>query len=104
MVARSSRPASPARPTDRAFIAGNADDPEAQACARTFRQGLEALGWVDGKNVSVDDRWTGGDADDLRPDTTNLVSLAPEVILSGGTPATTDLKGDPDHTHRFRAR
>jgi putative ABC transport system substrate-binding protein len=75
-----------------AFIAGTADDPVAQTCARVFREGLQALGWIEGKNVRVDYRWTGGDADHLRSDTANLVSLAPEVIISGGTPATRYLK------------
>jgi putative tryptophan/tyrosine transport system substrate-binding protein len=75
-----------------AFIAGTPDDPDAHASARMFREGLEALGWTEGKNLHVDYRWTGGNADRLRSETANLVNLAPEVILSGGTPATRDLK------------
>lgn len=75
-----------------AFIAGTAGDPEAHACAQVFREGLQALGWIEGRNIRIDYRWTGGDADHLRSDTASLVRLAPEVILSGGTPATTNLK------------
>jgi putative ABC transport system substrate-binding protein len=46
-----------------AFIAGADSDPEAQTFAEVFRQVLEALGWIDGKNIHLDYRWTSGDAD-----------------------------------------
>ena len=40
-----------------------ADDPEAQARIAAFLQGLQQLGWTDGRNVRIDYRWAAGDAD-----------------------------------------
>ena len=40
-----------------------ADDPEAQARIAAFLQGLQQLGWTDGRNVRIDYRWGAGDAD-----------------------------------------
>ena len=35
------------------------DDPEAKARLAAFQQGLEQLGWTDGRNVQFDTRWAG---------------------------------------------
>jgi len=40
-----------------------ADDAEGQARLTAFLQGLQQLGWIDGRNVRIDTRWTAGDAD-----------------------------------------
>src|SRR5258707_12633006 len=63
-----------------------------QGYVRALREGLEALGWVDGKNIQVEYRWAGGDVDRLKSDAASLVALDAEVIVSGGTPATTALR------------
>jgi putative ABC transport system substrate-binding protein len=39
------------------------NDPEAQARATAFRQGMQELGWVDGRNVRIDYRYVAGDVD-----------------------------------------
>src|SRR5499426_291237 len=63
-----------------------ADDPQAQARLAAFVQSLKELGWTDGRNVSIDTRWSAGNAADTRKFVAELVSLAPDVILaSGGT-------------------
>ena len=41
-----------------------ADEPEAQARHTAFLQGLQQLGWTDGRNVHIDARWTAGNAAD----------------------------------------
>ena len=41
-----------------------ADDPEAQARVGAFLQGLQQLGWTDGRNMRIEYRWGAGDADD----------------------------------------
>jgi putative tryptophan/tyrosine transport system substrate-binding protein len=61
-----------------------ADDPEAQARQAAFLQGLQQLGWTDGRNVQIDARWTAGNAADTRKYAAELVALAPDVILVGG--------------------
>src|SRR5215467_14422202 len=61
-----------------------ADDPEWQARGTAFVQGLQELGWTDGRNVRIDTRFALGDADRLRKFAAELVALAPDVILAGG--------------------
>jgi putative ABC transport system substrate-binding protein len=60
-------------------------DPEGQARLTAFRQGLQALGWTEGRNVQLDLRWAAGDAERTRAHTAELVGLAPDVILANGT-------------------
>jgi len=54
-----------------------ADDPLSKARYTAFVQGLQELGWVDGRNVQIDVRWTGGSAEHARPLAAELVALAP---------------------------
>jgi ABC-type uncharacterized transport system substrate-binding protein len=62
-----------------------ADDPEGQVRLTAFLQGLQQLGWTDGRNVRIDTRWGAGDADRSRGYAAELVALAPDVILASGT-------------------
>jgi ABC-type uncharacterized transport system substrate-binding protein len=62
-----------------------ADDPETQARHTAFVQGLQELGWTDGRNVRIDTRWGAGDADRVRRYVAELVALAPDAILATGT-------------------
>jgi putative ABC transport system substrate-binding protein len=61
-----------------------ADDPEGQARFTAFVQGLQELGWSDGRNVRIETRWGAGDADRIRRYAAELVALAPDVILASG--------------------
>ena len=61
-----------------------ADDAECQTRVAAFLQGLQQLGWTDGRNVQIDRRWGGGNADDIRKHAAELVALAPDVILTAG--------------------
>jgi putative ABC transport system substrate-binding protein len=62
------------------------DDPLGGARLVAFVQGLQELGWTDGRNVRIDTRWAAGDADRFRKYAAELIALAPDVILaSGGT-------------------
>ena len=63
---------------------GNA---EAQARLAALRRGLEALGWIDGRNIQIEDRWSGDDFERLRADAAELVKLKPDVIVSSGSRA-----------------
>ncbi len=62
-----------------------ADDPEGQARLALFRQGLQELGWTDGRNVRIDYRWAAADADRSRTYAAELVALAPDVILASAS-------------------
>jgi putative ABC transport system substrate-binding protein len=69
-----------------------ADDPESQARHTAFVQGLQELGWTDGRNIRVDTRWGVGDGDRIRKYVTELVALAPDAILATGTTVTGPLQ------------
>src|SRR5262245_55382238 len=70
-------------------IAG--DDPEAQARMTAFVQELAQLGWIAGRNVKIDNRWGAGDAKRVRRYATELVALAPDVILANSSQSVTAL-------------
>ena len=62
-----------------------ADDPEAQARKVAYLTGLREHGWIEGRNIRIESRWAAGDAERLRRDAAELIALAPEVVLAGGT-------------------
>src|SRR5258706_527311 len=68
-----------------ALMGAAADDPEGQARAKAFAQGLRELGWVEGRNLRIDYRWAAGDAERYRKFAAELVALAPDVILCSAT-------------------
>src|SRR5215475_8876148 len=61
-----------------------ADDPESLARVGAFLQGLQELGWTDGRNVRLEYRWGSADAERISKSATELVALAPDVILVSG--------------------
>jgi putative ABC transport system substrate-binding protein len=62
-----------------------ANDPDLQTRMAAFAQGLQQLGWTDGRNVQVEYRWSAGNDADTRKYAAELVALAPDVIVAGGT-------------------
>jgi putative ABC transport system substrate-binding protein len=70
------------------LIASTADDPEWQARLAAFQQGLQQLGWSDGRNVHIDTRWASTKPDDIRKQAVELVALTPDVIFAGTGTAT----------------
>src|SRR6516164_640749 len=69
------------------LMSTTADDPEGQARIAAFHQGLQELGWTVGRNARVDVRWGAFDADSSRHYATELVALAPEVIVATASAA-----------------
>jgi putative ABC transport system substrate-binding protein len=67
------------------------DDPVAQTRFAAFKEGLAALGWVEGKNLKMEVRWAAGDPNQAAVFAKELVALAPDVILSNTTPVTAAL-------------
>src|SRR5262249_13947845 len=65
--------------------AGTADDPDFQARVGAFLQGLQEAGWSIGRNMRIDTRWAGSNANDIRRHVAELAALAPDVILASGT-------------------
>src|SRR5215831_9146533 len=69
------------------------NDPEVLARVVAFRQGLEALGWTENRNIRIEHRYSGGDLAQIQAYATELVRSAPDLIVGSGTPITAALKG-----------
>jgi putative ABC transport system substrate-binding protein len=61
-----------------------ANDPQGQAILTTLLQALQQFGWIDGRNVRIDYRWGGFNAEDLRKHALELVALGPDVMVATG--------------------
>jgi len=68
-----------------------AGDPEAQSRVVAFENGLRELGWVKGRNLSIEYRWAG-DGTVLRDHAAELLAIAPDLILTNSTPVTVALR------------
>jgi putative tryptophan/tyrosine transport system substrate-binding protein len=69
-----------------ALLFGRADDPVDQALLGAFREGLATFGWVEGRSLRMDYRFSG-DPSRLAADAEELVNLRPDVIFAGTGPA-----------------
>ena len=58
-------------------------DPEGQVRLKTFLQGLQTRGWIEGENLRVDVYWGEGNAERFRSCASDLVKQVPDVILAG---------------------
>jgi len=67
---------------------------EAQAAHQltAFRRGLNEVGFVEGQNVAIEFRWGAGEAGRHRTFARELIALAPDVILAGGSLAVAALQ------------
>jgi putative ABC transport system substrate-binding protein len=66
-------------------------DSQAQSFIAAFRDGLQKLGWTNGRNIRIDTRWPGFDAESRQRFAKELVALQPDLILSHTTPTTAAL-------------
>src|SRR5262245_9000876 len=67
-------------------------DPGGRADLAAFSRGLSELGWIDGRNVKIEVRWTGGSPERARALAKEIVGFEPDVILTNGTPATSAIQ------------
>jgi putative tryptophan/tyrosine transport system substrate-binding protein len=63
-----------------------ANDAEGLRHASAFREGLQALGWTNGRNVRIDYRWVTADIDRVSL-AKEIVELQPDIILVESTAA-----------------
>jgi len=68
------------------LLMGVADDREGQARVTALKQGLQELGWTDGRNIQIETRFGGADTGRIRAHAAELVALAPDVIVTHTTP------------------
>ena len=68
------------------LLMGVADDREGQARVTALKQGLQELGWTDGRDIQIETRFGEADIGRIRTDAAELVALAPDVIVGQTTP------------------
>ena len=68
------------------------NDPEMKPRLTAFRQGLEILGWSEGRNIRIDYRVAPGGAGQEQSRAKELISLRPDIIVTNNTPTTAALQ------------
>jgi putative ABC transport system substrate-binding protein len=68
------------------------NDPDGRVRINAFRDGLQRLGWIEGRNMRIDYRWGARDPERARAHAAEFVSLMPDAILCNGSPATAALR------------
>jgi putative tryptophan/tyrosine transport system substrate-binding protein len=67
-------------------------DPEFQTYLAAFQEGLQKLGWAEGRNIQIDARWGALDDAEVRQQSAKeLLALRPDVILTQNTPPTASM-------------
>ena len=67
------------------LMASAVTDAAQQSSVAAFREELQKFGWIDGRNVRLEYRWTVGDAARAQDYAAQLVALKSDVILANGT-------------------
>jgi putative tryptophan/tyrosine transport system substrate-binding protein len=69
--------------------------PEMRSWVAEFVHELARLGWVDGRNLQIDQRWGNDDLDRIRMFAKELIELKPDAVLAIATTATAALHEKP---------
>jgi putative ABC transport system substrate-binding protein len=73
------------------LVPAAAGTPHWQAYVAAFREGLQKLGWSDGRNIHIEERW-GPNADELGRHAAEFAGMTPDVILAGSASPTRALQ------------
>ena len=74
------------------LMAHTENDPEFKDYLDAFRQALQKLGWIEGRNIQIDTRWGAlEDAEMRQRSAKELVALRPDIILTQNTPPTASM-------------
>ena len=80
------------------LMPGDENDPDGKRRYSAFTQALADLGWTDGRNVRIDLRYAGGDANRMPALAQELVGLQPDIILASGGTVTVALQRETPRT------
>jgi putative ABC transport system substrate-binding protein len=68
------------------------NDAEFHDYLSAFREGLQKLGWTEGRNIQIDSRWGALDDGEARQRSAKeLIALQPDLILTQNTPPTASM-------------
>jgi putative ABC transport system substrate-binding protein len=62
-------------------------DSQAQGERTAFTTELQRLGWIEGQNVRIDQRWSNGDVSRLQVLAAELLELKPDLVVAQGSAA-----------------
>jgi len=74
------------------LMASEQSDPLGQSRFAALRQALADLGWNEGRNLRIEDRWSGAAIDRIQAYAVELVRLAPDVLVGNSTPVLSALR------------
>jgi ABC-type uncharacterized transport system substrate-binding protein len=63
------------------------DDLQGAQTVAVVREGLQKLGWIEGRNIRIDYRFAAGSPDSVRSAAAELVGLGPDVLIASGAAA-----------------
>ena len=86
-----------AQPPDRmrrigVLMGSEQSDPDLQVRLAAFRQVLRQLGWTEGRNIQIDERWGAANPETLRTNVAELVGSAPDAVLAHTAPVVAAVK------------
>jgi putative tryptophan/tyrosine transport system substrate-binding protein len=74
------------------LMAHSESDPEFRDYLSAFRQALQKLGWIEGRNVRIETRWGAlDDAEARQQSAKELLALRPDLILTQNIPPTASM-------------
>jgi putative tryptophan/tyrosine transport system substrate-binding protein len=68
------------------------NDPETKTRLAAFKERLEQLGWTEGRNITIEYRFSDGNIERTHSAAAELVALTPDVIVAYANPAVSALK------------
>jgi putative ABC transport system substrate-binding protein len=75
------------------LMMGSAEtDLEAQQRVKVFQHALNGLGWIEGRNVRIEYRWTAANPDRTQAYAAELVGMTPDLIVAHSTPVVKTLQ------------
>jgi putative ABC transport system substrate-binding protein len=73
-------------------LIGVADDAQGQARLAAFHKGMQELGWIEGRNIQFETRFSGGDGGRARAYSAELVAMKPDAIVGNTAPVVSALQ------------
>jgi putative ABC transport system substrate-binding protein len=67
-------------------------DAEANARVKAFRLGMRDLGWIEGRNIQIEYRFSGTNPESINKHVAELIKLTPDVIVANTTPVIAALR------------
>jgi putative tryptophan/tyrosine transport system substrate-binding protein len=74
------------------LLAWTPGDVQAAPALAALTKGLQELGWVNGRNIRLEYRWTAAEVDRMHASARELVELQPDIIIGHTTPVVAALQ------------